>query len=171
MVRQPLTLWGNSSPRSPTHRLVRERQALPFWKPTPAPPAMVWPPLEAGKSGGGVTQTHCMCPINVDFKVPTALPSLRAEARGRPPSRDLPPPTPTPPVPGALPEGRERGLRHLLSTCCARPSPLSPTELLTEVKATVPTDKLEGVHQLPAAQGLTGAVSSKAARGEGQESE
>lgn len=40
-----------------------------------------------------------------------------------------------------------------------------------EVEAAVPTDKLEGVHQLPAAQGLTGAVSSNAARGEGQEGE
>lgn len=40
-----------------------------------------------------------------------------------------------------------------------------------EVKAAVPTDKLEGVHQLPAAQGLTGAESSNAARGEGQEGE
>lgn len=38
-----------------------------------------------------------------------------------------------------------------------------------EVEAAVPTDKLEGVHQLPAAQSLAGAVSSIAARGEGQE--
>lgn len=40
-----------------------------------------------------------------------------------------------------------------------------------EVEAAVPTDELEGVHELPAAQGLTGAVSSNAARGEGQEGE
>lgn len=46
-----------------------------------------------------------------------------------------------------------------------------PAELLTEVEAAVPADKLEGVHQLPAAQSLTGAVSSIAARGEGQEGE
>lgn len=41
----------------------------------------------------------------------------------------------------------------------------------SEVEAAVPADKLEGVHQLPAAQSLTGAVSSIAARGQGQEDE
>ena len=49
--------------------------------------------------------------------------------------------------------------------------PARPREPLTEVEAAVPTDELEGVHQLPATQGLTGAVSSIAARGEGQEGE
>lgn len=40
-----------------------------------------------------------------------------------------------------------------------------------EVEAAVTTDELEGVHQLPATQSLTGAVSSDAARGQGQEAE
>lgn len=53
----------------------------------------------------------------------------------------------------------------------APPTPPPPAQPLTEVEAAVPTDELQGVHQLPAAQGLAGAVSSIAARGEGQEGE
>lgn len=57
----------------------------------------------------------------------------------------------------------------LLHDAAATAAPAGSAGRSAEIEAAVPTDKLEGVHQLPAAQGLTGAVSSEAARGDGQE--
>lgn len=77
------------------------------------------------------------------------------------------PPSPTPSIPKD--PHRYRGSTDGAPAVSAPPP--CPAELLTEVEAAVPADKLEGVHQLPAAQSLTGAVSSIAARGQGQEDE